>query len=117
MAMRAGTETGSLMNHLMTGPTTVEPAVGMGVTLCGWTDRYAGTITKVSPSGKTITIVEDIATRTDKNGRSENQTYDYKPDPNGRELVARKGKRGWKVARHGYGVTLGVRMAYYDHSY
>lgn len=114
MSLKLGTETGSLMNHLMTGPTEIVPEVGMGVTLCGWTDRYAGTITKISPSGKTLTIVEDIAKRIDKNGMSESQTYEYTQDPDGKAMTARKGKRGWRVAQMGYGVILGVRKAYYD---
>ena len=45
--MNLGTETGSVMNHLMSRMVRGEPAprVGMGATLLSWTDRHAATVT------------------------------------------------------------------------
>jgi hypothetical protein len=111
--MRLGSETGSVMNHLMTGGSQPEPAVGMGATICCWTDRHAATIVKVTRCQ--IHVQEDIATRIDNNGMSECQQYEYRPDPNGAVIVFRKTKRGWK-SKSG-GLLIGTRRHYYDFSF
>jgi primosomal protein N' len=51
MGMKLGAQTASLTNHLQSRATIgqPEPTVGMGATLLGWTDRYAGTIVEVLP--------------------------------------------------------------------
>ena len=74
-----GSETGSLINHVISGTTNLAPAVGMGVTILGWSDRHAATIVEVSPDGKRVGIVRDVATRTDSNGMSESQSYSFTP--------------------------------------
>lgn len=112
--MRLGSETGSLMNHLFTGPGQIEPAVGMGATICCWTDRHAGTIVKVTRCQVHVQL--DVATRTDSNGMSECQTYSYSPNPNGGVTVFRKTKRGWR-SKNGYGLLIGSRREYYDYSF
>ena len=117
MTLRLGSETGSLMNHVMAGGTKLVPTVGMGVTVLGWTDRYPGTVILVSPSGKTINVQEDLAVRTDANGMSESQEYAYSPDPHGRIWTFRLGKHGWRGANKGPGLRLGVRERYYDYSF
>lgn len=117
MALRLGTETASLTNHLMSGSAQPPPEVGMGATICAWTDRYAGTVIKVGPYGKTVIIQEDKAERTDNNGMSESQHYSYSADPNGRIFKARYGKRGWRVIGGGYGVVIGTRCKYHDYSF
>ncbi len=108
---------GSLTNYLMTGtkgqPT---PEVGMGVTFLYYTDRSAGTITKVSPSGKTIQVKADKATRIDNNGMSESQDYTYEPDPEAQEVTARLTKSGWKT-KSGTRLAIGYRRAYHDYSF
>jgi hypothetical protein len=115
--MKLGRDTGSVTNWLMSGtkgePT---PEVGMGVTVLMWTDRKAGTITRVSPSGKTFWFKDDIAIRTDSNGMSESQTYEFKPDPDARERKAVKTVKGWKEVR-GSRLMLGHRSAYHDYSF
>ena len=57
--MRLGTQTNSLVNHLHARAVIgqPEPVVGMGVTLLGWTDRYAGTIVEVTPITKGRVLV------------------------------------------------------------
>ena len=118
--MEIGRETGSVVNYLMTQVTQeplVTPEAGLGVTLCMWTDRKAGTILTISPSGKTITIQEDIATRIDTNGMSESQHYNYQPNLNGTIYTARLTKMGWRVTHYGYGVVFGIRKAYHDYSF
>ena len=41
------------------------PKVGDGATVCHYSDRTACTVIKVSPSGKTIHLREDVATLDD----------------------------------------------------
>lgn len=96
-----------------------KPEVGMGVTYSCHTDRHAATIIEVSKSGKTIKVQDDIATRTDKNGMSECQTYSYKPNPEGKVMTfkatTRRGRKAW---RNGvYHASVGHRRAYHDFSY
>jgi hypothetical protein len=105
---------GSLTNHLMAGSKQVEPKVGMGATICCWSDRHAATIIKITECQ--IHVQEDIATRTDSNGMSESQTYDYSPNQDGAVIVFRKTKRGWK-SKCGNGLLIGTRKHYYDYSF
>ena len=65
--MKAGTQTGSLVNHLMSQDTPIAPEIGMGATILSWTDRNAGTIVKITP--KQIHVQEDNAERTDSTER------------------------------------------------
>lgn len=112
--LKAGTETGSLVNHVLSGSGTA-PKVGDGATILMWTDRHAGTVVKVSPSGKTVTVREDTATRIDSNGMSESQVYEYKPNALGKEWKFRLTKRGWRSGSTG--VLFGTRQAYHDYSF
>jgi hypothetical protein len=112
--MRAGTETGSLINHLMTRGTGIAPEVGMGATVCWWTDRMAGTIIHVTATQVHVQL--DRATRTDKNGASEHQEYSYEADPDGEVIVFRLRKKGWGTAK-GMGIMIGGRHAYHDYSF
>ena len=111
--MRLGSETGSVMNHLMTSGGQPEPAVGMGATICFWTDRHAATIVKVTRCQ--IHVQEDIVTRIDDNGMSECQRYSYAPNPDAPVIVFRNTKRGWR-SKSG-GLLIGTRRHYYDYSF
>lgn len=127
--MRAGTQTGSLFNHLMTrSAAPVMPKVGDGATICGWTDRYAATVVAVEKN--VVTVRQDHARRTDSNGMSEMQEYEYTPNPNGSTYAFRysvkKGKWDqvyfnsptgrWKIV-DGKGVWFGTRNQYHDFSF
>lgn len=119
--MKLGTQTGSLVNHLMSGHVGGPvPVVGMGATILCWTDRHAATVVKVSPSGKTVWVQEDTATRTDSNGMSEVQTYEYTANPAAPLKAFRLGKHGWREAGSGgkgNALALGVRRSYHDFSF
>lgn len=114
MTLRLGSQTGSVMNHLMSGPSA--PVAGEGATILHWTDRTAATVVRVSPSGKTAWIRKDRAIRTDSNGRSEIQDYRYEPVPDAPLTVVRLTKRGWRT-KGGNGVSFGHRSAYHDYSF
>jgi len=116
--MRLGKDTASLTNYGLSGTNgqpTPEP--GMGVTLLHWTDRHAGTITRVSPSGKTLWFRNDREIRTDDNGMSECQQYRFEVDPDAPERKATlKTDGAWYVVQ-GPRLRLGERDAYYDFSF
>lgn len=113
--MKLGKETGSLVNHVMTSSMHAEPKVGDGATLCGWSDRYAGTIIAVSETE--IQVREDRAIRTDNNGLSECQSYRYEPNPKGAVHVFRRNKKGEWKSKIGFGLMVGGRNAYHDFSF
>ena len=96
--------------------------VGIGATICMWSDRRAATIIRVEKNGKVIIVQEDIAIRIDKNGMSESQEYQYKENPNGSiqafsfrkdgtyRTVGSKGKTGNRL-------SIGFRNEFYDFSF
>jgi hypothetical protein len=77
---------GGLINRMQEGAAvTTVPSVGDGATMFLYSDRHAYTVrtVTVSPSGKTITIraSRDKARRTDSNGFSESQDYEFTTEP------------------------------------
>lgn len=119
--MRAGTGTGSLINHLMSRAGTPEQITeGMGATMLCWTDRHAATVTRVVRA-TVIEVVQDEATRTDSNGMSESQEYAYAPGK-GKPTVYTLRKNGaWvrqgESLKNGARVILGRREEYHDFSF
>lgn len=114
--MKLGTETGSMVNHLMSGTIGApEPTVGMGATILCWTDRHAATIVKVTSSQ--IHVRRDRAIRVDNNGMSEVQQYTYEQDPTADVEVFRKTKRGWRKTGGGASLRIGDRAEYHDYSF
>lgn len=109
-------ETASLVNHMMGHSPPVVPAVGDGATELCWTDRHAFTVIAVSKSGKRVTVQRDIATRSDKNGMSDCQSYIFSRDPNGetRELKLSK-RKGWTDGSARF--SIGTRSEHYDYSF
>lgn len=96
----------------------VIPEVGMGVTIQYGSDSEPATIIQVSQSGKRIVLQKDSYTRTDNNGMSESQTYDYQPDPQGTIHIATLRKDGrYRLIRSKVTVSVGNRRRYYDFSF
>jgi len=96
------------------------PQVGMGATECYVTDRFPYTIIKVDPKGKWFEAQEDNATRTDKNGMSDQQTYSYTPNPNGATRIVKKNRQGlWTTngLKKGQHWAIGIRRKYHDFSF
>lgn len=117
--MKAGTETGSLINHVMSAPATgYEPKVGDGATVLSWTDRYAGTIIEVGQGF--VVWQRDHAKRADRDGMTDCQTYTYTPDPEGITMTFyRQPDGGYTAGRRGGGKRLspGHRSEHYDFSF
>lgn len=128
MTMKLGTETGSLINHLASRGSYTLPYVGCPVTMLAWTDRYPGTIVRMFKIGKAdaFEVREDKWKRTDTNGFSENQTYDFERDPNGSVVYYKMFKGKWREVKKspetgrfglcsgGLGIYIGRREKYDD---
>lgn len=131
--MRLHTQTASLVNHLYSRSVIgqPEPEVGMGATVLCYTDRRAATVTGIQRSGKSmiVTVRQDDAKRTDGNGMSEDQSYEFTANPEGAPSHFRREKDGkWAevyrnsetgrwVKASGHGLLLGQRRHYYDFSF
>lgn len=127
--MRLGTQTGSLVNHVLTSGFGPEPHVGMPVTVCYWTDRSPGTIVEVNMKKRYIVVQDDDYTRVDSNGMSESQVYEYTQNPKNPTRIFRKNKKGgWDycsinpasnrlIKAGGCSLYLGEREKYHDFSF
>jgi hypothetical protein len=123
--MKLGTETGSVINHLMSRSTRDQatPEVGMGATVLMWTDRRAATVTRV--------WVERKATLIRVQYDEEQPDGSFAHNPNGGTDTFRQANiGGWeqvtknsdtgrynKVEGGGWGLMLGVRQSYRDPSF
>ena len=107
---------GSMTNLIMNSIKPDHPQVGMGCTVLSWTDRNPATIMKVSASGKTFEFTYDEYRRTDDNGFSDHQTYEYKPRPDGVRYTARLTKSG-RYKCKGQTVVVGEREKYHDFNF
>ena len=112
---------GNLMNRVAESAKPPEPVIGMGATLCYYSDRHAATVIEVGQKNrvKYVVVRQDTARRTDTNGQSESQTYQYEPNPDGAEYKFTLRKNGRYVQagssmKNGTGLLLGVREEYYD---
>lgn len=128
--MRLGTETGSLVNHILSTSGGQKVENGMPATVTYWSDRDGATVTAINTSRKIVTVQIDKAIRVDDNGTSEMQTYRYERDPEGKEFFFKQDRKGvfrqvkrnvttnrWNFVTGGLGVFFGKRMAYYDYSF
>lgn len=119
-AIRAGTQTGSLLNHVISGCRMAVPVIGMGATMLCWTDRHAATVTVIT-SPKRIGVVQDVATRTDKNGMSESQSYDYSPGTGAPQFFTLRKNGAWVLEgesmKNGQRLAIGNRDEYHDFSF
>lgn len=126
--MKLGTETGSLVNSIMTnGRTSIEPEIGMGATVAMWSDRRACTV--IAWNGETLTVQEDTSIRTDNNGMSDAQSYRYEKNELGARHHFRRDKHGkWQelstsqtgrlvMVKGGHGLILNARMTFHDYSF
>lgn len=109
---------GSFINQCVVTPKDLVPAVGMGATEMRWTDRRPFTITQVLSPTKVV-VRENKAIRTDKNGMSECQSYEYAEDPDAMPKIVTLRKNGkWirigEDSDSGTKFVLGHRDCYHD---
>ena len=118
--MRLGSDTGSLMNHVMASTPNTKPEPGMGATILLWTDRHAATIVGVSKSGRVIGVQRDKAIRIDDNGMSDMQKYRYERDLTATIQWFSLRKDGSYIevgSKSGSRLGINYRREYYDHSF
>lgn len=134
--MKLGSETGSLVNHLQARGTVGQPApeIGMGITTFGWTDRYPGTIREIFQKGQWLFIraTGDEYRRTDNNGFSESQSYEYTTvedhgggmffkrlgaDSDAQWIGVRKNSETGRFSKNGERMRIGSREKYHDHCF
>lgn len=128
--MKLGTQTGSLVNHIMTNVKETQlPKVGDGATVYLWSDRKPYTVIEVDEEKKIVTIQEDYSIRSDKNGMSEEQDYEFQRNPDGSIAYYKLTKNGyvgiyknketgrWNKSSTQRGVRFGFRDRYYDYSF
>lgn len=93
------------------------PKIGDGATIQVGSDRYPATVIAVSPTASVITIQMDSYKRTDSNGMSEQQTYEYERNEQGGIRKCHwQPKRGMWVQGIAP-VGFGFRNAYQDPSF
>jgi hypothetical protein len=99
----------------------------MGATLLHWTDREPAEVVEVH-GPRHIRLRPLKAVRTDKNGMSESQTYEFSSDPEAPLITARRTPKGWLTAARstktgrwttagGTRVMLGRAEKYHDFSF
>lgn len=128
--LKFGTQTGSLVNHVMSTAVASLPEVGDGATLLSWSDRHPATVVAVFKHGKYdfVQIQSDNYRRIDKNGMSEDQVYEYTPNPDGSKSTFRLRNGVWEGVRMNENgryvktgsdskVVFGIRERYWDPSF
>jgi len=91
--------------------------IGMGCTEILWSDREPYTVIEILAKNK-IMVQADKAIRTDKNGASECQEYDFERNPNGTTYILTNSKKhGWHIAGTERVFVMDYREKYYDFSF
>ena len=97
-----------------------EIKVGQGATFGIGSDRYPYTVVEVIHDEKVVVQADDYR-RTDKNGISEMQTYEYTPNPDACKITVTKRKDGfWRKVGDSNGggrFSFKARNAYQDPSF
>lgn len=125
--MKIGTETGSLINHLMSNKTIKDIVIGeTPATYLSYSDRYPATVVETFEKGKFnyVVIQLDKYVRTDNYGFSDVQEYEYSRDPEGSRYTFRVTDKGFvsvyedsetkRFKKGSGGLCIGVRERYYD---
>lgn len=128
--MKLGTQTGSLVNHFMANTSVKDIVLGeTGATLLSWSDRHPATVVNMYKKGKFeyIVVQHDDYKRTDNNGLSESQTYEYTRNKDAATETFRITDKGFmkvyqdpdtgRFKKTVGGLTVGRREKYYDFSF
>jgi hypothetical protein len=129
--MKLGTQTGSLINHVLSCSKPKDPELGMGCTILSWSDRNPATIIDIFTKGKYtyLTVQDDYAVRKDDLGMSDSQEWTITQNSDGftRTFRRKDGETQFKGCKqnplsgrwvNGQGVLIvGQREKYYDFSF
>lgn len=102
--------------------------VGMGATFTHGNDRIPCTVVEIKRNGREVVLRADRAVRTDANGMSDRQSYEYYPDPTGeiyrvsrREFIKGEPSRfkliGHATSAPGCYADFGGRSRFHDYSF
>tara|TARA_R110000822_G_scaffold3036_10_gene13889 strand:- start:3205 stop:3564 length:360 start_codon:yes stop_codon:yes gene_type:complete len=119
-----------MSNNIESLTLTKEALIGTGATVFLFSDRYACTVVDFDEVKKIITVQSDNAKRTDFNGMSDCQSYDYSTDENGRYFRFKIKDEEWREAyvnekgnfvlrkpSDSKKLAVGFRRQYYDFSF
>jgi len=123
--LKLSTETGSLVNHVLSASKGLAPIAGEAATVLHWSDRSPATVVAYDAQKQIVTLRGDKATCTD----FEQQTYTYEPSETGPTYHFRREKNGswvqvflnrttgrW-IKSKGAGLIIGRREKYRDPSF
>ena len=123
--LKFGTETGSLVNHVLSSHKGIAPIAGEAATILYWSDRSPATVVDYDDKKQIVTLRGDKAICTD----FEQQTYTYERSENGPTYHFRREKNGswvqvlfkrdtgrW-IKSKGAGLIIGRREKYRDPSF
>lgn len=123
--MRLGSDTGSLVNHVLSRQTGTFPTIGDPATILHWSDRTPATVAAYDADKQIVTLREDDATCTDFDQqtytfqRSEfGATYHFKREKNGSwvQVFFNRTTGRW-IKSKGMGLVIGRREKYRDPSF
>jgi hypothetical protein len=98
--------------------TAIDIQIGTPATLCYYTDREPATVIDFTKSKKYIFLQEDKSIRQDNNWFSEDQKYNYEPDPKCLIHKAALCKDGrYRIVGTSTTVSLGSKRKYHDYSF
>ncbi|MGL5691048.1 MAG: hypothetical protein ACRDD8_09530 [Bacteroidales bacterium] len=105
-ALKLGTETGSLVNHLMSHVKST-PKVGEGATMLQWSDRTPYKVLGVSENGKEVKLCRMATKIISGSTQSEEQEYEYSETNDIVTIVYRY--KNWYVKSYDF---LNEKMSY-----
>jgi hypothetical protein len=123
--LKLGTQTGSLVNHVLSSYNGVAPIEGEAATVLMWSDRAPATVTHWDAQKQIVSLREDKAICTN----FEQQTYTYERNDLGATYNFRREKNGSWVQvffnrttgrwfkSEGPGLIIGRREKYRDPSF
>ena len=117
--MKFGSETGSLINHLMSTSSNDEPTIGTPATLLSWSDRAAATVTDVFvKNGRTIVEVTYDLSTVVRGSSADGSVRYFRREKTGEWVCVRKNEDTGRWVKSGQsGILLGHRETYRDPSF
>lgn len=127
--MKLGTQTASLMNHIMANQSAENIVQDIGATVLSWTDRYAATVISTFRKGMYdyVVVQYDDVERLHSNPLSDAQAYEYTRNESGTTMTFRVLSDGFQHVRlndtgryvksGSYGLMLGSRQHFIDPSF
>ena len=123
--LKLGTETGSLINHVLSSSKGLDPIVGEAATVLHWSDRSPATVVEYDAKKQIVALRGDKAICID----FEQQTYTYESNETGPTYHFQRQKNGsWTqvflnrttgrwIKSKGAGLIIGRREKYRDPSF